>query len=74
MVEVQADRDGYVTGIDPLEIGLSAVAMGAGRTRADHAVDPAVGIELEVTRGSRVERGAALARPAADLHHPGGKG
>ncbi len=62
MVEVQADRDGYVTGIDPLEIGLSAVAMGAGRTRADQAVDPAVGIELEVTRGSRVERGAALAR------------
>jgi pyrimidine-nucleoside phosphorylase len=62
MVEVQAERDGFVTGIDPLEIGLSAVAMGAGRTRADQAVDPAVGIELEVERGSRVNRGDALAR------------
>ncbi|MEO7328249.1 MAG: thymidine phosphorylase [Minicystis sp.] len=61
-VEVQAERAGYVIGIDPLEIGLSAVAMGAGRTRADQAVDPAVGIELEVTRGTRVEKGALLAR------------
>ena len=62
MVEVQAKHDGFVTGIDPLEIGLSAVAMGAGRTRADQAVDPVVGIELEVQRGSRVEKGEALAR------------
>jgi pyrimidine-nucleoside phosphorylase len=59
-VEIEARRSGFVTGVDALEIGLAAVAMGAGRTRADQAVDPAVGIELAVTRGQRVERGTAL--------------
>jgi pyrimidine-nucleoside phosphorylase len=60
-VEIEAPRGGFVTGIDALEIGLAAVAMGAGRTRADQAVDPAVGIELAVKRGARVERGTVLA-------------
>ena len=60
--EVRATEDGYVTAIDPLEIGLSAVALGAGRTRADQAVDPAVGVELAATRGIRVARGDVLAR------------
>jgi pyrimidine-nucleoside phosphorylase len=59
-VEIEAPRSGFVTGIDALEIGLAAVAMGAGRTRADQAVDPAVGIEIAVTRGQRVDRGTAL--------------
>jgi pyrimidine-nucleoside phosphorylase len=35
--------------------------MGAGRTRADQAVDPAVGIELAKKPGDRVKRGEALA-------------
>jgi pyrimidine-nucleoside phosphorylase len=61
-VPVEADAGGVVTGIDALEIGLAAVAMGAGRTRADQKVDPAVGIELAVARGERVERGALLAK------------
>jgi pyrimidine-nucleoside phosphorylase len=60
-VEIEAPRSGFVTAIDAREIGLAGVAMGAGRTRADQAVDPAVGIELAVTRGQRVERGASLA-------------
>ena len=61
-VPIVAAEAGFVTGIDALEMGLAGVAMGAGRTRADQAVDPAVGIELAVTRGDRVERGAPLAK------------
>jgi len=61
VVPVLADAGGFITGIDALEIGLAGVAMGAGRTRADQKVDPAVGIELAVARGDRVERGALLA-------------
>jgi pyrimidine-nucleoside phosphorylase len=61
-VDVEAPSSGFVTGIDALEIGLAGVAMGAGRTRADQKVDPAVGIELSVARGDRVERGASLAK------------
>ena len=60
-VAILADRAGFITGIDPLEIGLAAVAMGAGRTRVDQAVDPVVGIELEVARGDAVQAGAPLA-------------
>ncbi|HQP36174.1 MAG TPA: thymidine phosphorylase, partial [Polyangiaceae bacterium] len=56
--------DGWIGAIDGLEIGLSAVAMGAGRTRADQAVDPAVGIVVRAPLGARVEPGA----PLADLH------
>ena len=63
-VMVEAVRTGYVAEIDPLELGLSAVAMGAGRTRADQPVDPGVGITLRVARGDRIERQA----PLAEIH------
>ncbi len=61
VVEIPAEEAGVVAAIDALEIGLAGVAMGAGRTRADQTVDPAVGIELPAPRGERVERGAPLA-------------
>jgi pyrimidine-nucleoside phosphorylase len=62
VVPVPAEVEGFVAEIDPLEIGLSAVAMGAGRTRADQAVDHAVGIEIVAPRGAGVRRGDPLAR------------
>jgi pyrimidine-nucleoside phosphorylase len=61
-VVVPAARDGWVERADALEIGLAAVAMGAGRTRADQSVDPGVGIFLEKKPGDRVVRGEPLAR------------
>ncbi len=61
---VLAERDGWVTDIDPLVLGLAAVQLGAGRTRTDQKVDHAVGIVLRVTQGTRVEKGA----PLADVH------
>ncbi|MFT3772808.1 MAG: thymidine phosphorylase [Minicystis sp.] len=61
-VPIVATEAGFVTAVDPLEIGLACVAMGAGRTRADQKVDPAVGVHLDVARGDQVERGTVLAR------------
>jgi pyrimidine-nucleoside phosphorylase len=61
-VVVAAPRDGYVARVDALGIGLAAVAMGAGRTRADQAVDPAVGIYVDARPGGFVTRGQPLAR------------
>lgn len=58
---VEAQRSGYVSGIDALELGLIGVALGAGRTRADEDVDHAVGIELAARVGDRIERGQPLA-------------
>ena len=59
---ILAEGSGYVMEIDPLEVGLAAVAMGAGRTRADQPVDPGVGILLEAKRGDAIEKGQPLAR------------
>jgi pyrimidine-nucleoside phosphorylase len=59
---VEAPRDGFVTRADALAIGLAGVAMGAGRTRADQAVDHAVGILVEAKPGARVSKGQPLAR------------
>ena len=61
-VEVRASRGGFVTGIDALAIGLTGVAMGAGRTRADQAVDPTVGIEIDAKPGDAVQVGQVVAR------------
>jgi pyrimidine-nucleoside phosphorylase len=60
-VPVLAEQGGFVAEIDALALGLAGVALGAGRTRADQAVDHAVGIVLEAPRGARVERGQPLA-------------
>lgn len=60
-VEVPAASSGFVTATDALELGLTAVALGAGRTRADQKVDPAVGIELHAKPGDRVTKGQPLA-------------
>lgn len=63
-VDVTADRAGFVTRADALVIGLAAVAMGAGRARAEDVVDPTVGISVLAKPGDRVERG----QPLAALH------
>jgi pyrimidine-nucleoside phosphorylase len=62
LVVIDAEEGGYVSDVNPLEIGLAAVSLGAGRTRADQAVDPAVGIEILKVHGAEVARGEALAR------------
>ena len=61
-VVVRAPREGFVVAIDALAIGLAAVAMGAGRTRADQPVDHGVGICIDAKPGARVTRGTVLAR------------
>ncbi len=73
---VSAPRAGYVASVDALELGLLAIELGAGRTRAEQRIDPGAGFELHVNVGARVERGAplvtihaksaALARQVAD--------
>jgi pyrimidine-nucleoside phosphorylase len=61
-VVIQSPRDGYVAQVDALAIGLASVAMGAGRTRADQAVDHTVGIFVDKKPGAAVARGEPLAR------------
>ncbi len=65
---IVADREGFVTSVDAFEIGLSAVAMGAGRTRAEQDVDPTVGIFIRAKPGARVTPGSELARLRVRSH------
>jgi len=56
-----ATSDGYVTDIDPLELGYASMGLGAGRCRAEDAVDPGAGIRLHVRVGDLVRTGDELA-------------
>lgn len=58
---VRAATDGYITALDPLELGYASMGLGAGRRRAEDAVDPGAGIRLQVQLGDRVQEGDALA-------------
>jgi pyrimidine-nucleoside phosphorylase len=57
---VTAPWGGYVAGVDAMEIGLTAVSLGAGRAKKGDAIDPAVGIVLAAKVGDAVEQGAPL--------------
>jgi pyrimidine-nucleoside phosphorylase len=61
-VIVGAPESGFVVNVDALAVGLAAVALGAGRTRADQSVDHAVGILIDAKPGTRVVRDEPLAR------------
>jgi pyrimidine-nucleoside phosphorylase len=53
----KAPRAGIVAWLDAELIGRAAVALGAGRDRADAEVDPAVGIEIVAPVGTAVQPG-----------------
>jgi thymidine phosphorylase len=54
-----------VVEIDTEALGLAAVVLGAGRLRADAAIDPGVGFTVLRTLGDAVSPGEPLLR----IHH-----
>src|ERR1017187_1154149 len=62
MREVVSPRGGYVSVINARDIGLASNLIGAGRDRKEDAVDPAVGVILEVKVGEKVDAGSVLCR------------
>ncbi len=60
-VTVTAANDGYVTDIDPLQLGHASMALGAGRSNAEDRVDPGAGVRLHVQLGDRVCSGEDIA-------------
>ena len=62
MREILSPRAGFVSAIQAEEIGRASQMMGAGRARKEDAIDPAVGVILEVKAGEKVEAGSVLCR------------
>jgi pyrimidine-nucleoside phosphorylase len=58
---VAAGRDGHVTRLGALAVGLAAMRLGAGRATKADEIDHAVGIVCLRKRGDRVEAGETLA-------------
>jgi pyrimidine-nucleoside phosphorylase len=64
--EVTAPRAGWHAGWDALECGLTATALGAGRSTKDDKVSPDVGLEFLASRGDKLESGQGVVRIWAD--------
>jgi pyrimidine-nucleoside phosphorylase len=62
MREITSPRAGYVAAIDAEDIGTASNMIGAGRDKKEDAIDPAVGIILEVKAGEKVDAGSVLCR------------
>ena len=55
-----AIRRGFVTDVDAMGVALATLRLGAGRIKAEDAVDHAVGVNALVKVGQTVEQGAPL--------------
>ena len=62
MREILSPRAGFVSAIKAEDIGRASAMMGAGRSRKEDVIDPAVGVILEVKAGEKVEAGSVLCR------------
>ncbi|MCA2998833.1 MAG: thymidine phosphorylase [Rhodocyclaceae bacterium] len=62
VVDVKARDAGIVAGFNTRALGLTVVALGGGRQRADDPINPAVGLTDIVAIGEKVARGDLLAR------------
>jgi len=65
---VVAPRGGYVSRLSAVEIGLTALRLGAGRRTKDDAIDHSVGVRCLKKRGDAIEAGETLAEVHA--HDP----
>ena len=60
IIEIRSERDGYIKEIDALEIGISAMKLGAGRETLEDVIDMSAGIILAKKVGAQVKRGDLL--------------
>ncbi len=60
IVDVKASKDGYIKRIVALEIGESAMRLGAGRETFDDVIDMSAGIILNKKVGDKVQKGDIL--------------
>ena len=60
LIDIKADRAGYISSMVTSDIGNAAKLLGAGRERKTDALDLSVGIVMKVRVGDRVKQGDVL--------------
>jgi thymidine phosphorylase len=55
-----AERSGHVVGMNARQVGIAVVALGGGRSHADDAIDPSVGLTDVIDVGAPVRAGSPL--------------
>ncbi|MDO9417846.1 thymidine phosphorylase [Pararhizobium sp.] len=58
---VLAERAGYLSRVDALEIGMAVIKLGGGRWLASDTIDHRVGFDALLPLGTRVEKGDRIA-------------
>ncbi len=58
---IYAGKEGYLSRIDSLTIGVSSMKLGGGRARMDEAIDMSAGILLNKKIGDHIHKGELLA-------------
>ncbi len=61
IMEVKAESSGVITEMDTEQLGMTALLLGAGRTKKSDSIDPAVGYWLKKRLGDTVVKGETLA-------------
>lgn len=58
---LSAPREAWVADVDAERVGRAVLLLGAGRTRSDQPIDPAVGVADLAQPGERVQKGQVIA-------------
>ena len=61
VVEVLAEKSGYITHMDTESCGMASLALGAGRVKKEDSIDYSAGIILSKKTGDKVEKGDVIA-------------
>jgi pyrimidine-nucleoside phosphorylase len=65
-VNILSNGEGYVEGINALEIGLACIELGAGRRKIKDKIDPNAGVVFRKKVGDPIQRGERVATIYAD--------
>lgn len=63
---IVAERDGVVTGLDAMQVGVAGWRLGAGRSRPGEAIQFGAGVEIHKTVGETVRKGETIATLLSD--------
>ena len=62
VLDVRADKSGYVQDIEPMGIAGAVTMLGGGRLKKTDTIDLYCGVELKVQIGTKVEKGDCIAK------------